>query len=351
MFWVALSLYLLLRTYDNWSTDSLWAYAGAGFVCGLATSAKYNGMILIVPLLLVPILRIRSLDEALTLRVIIGPLMMVVGFLVGTPYAILDIPQFLHWFGYSINLYNAPERIVAMPVWLWHLRYHLTNPHAPVILMGILGAILSFRHWGSKRAVVVNSFAFTMLLVVLGQTNAQTRMWLPTATLFILWSAVIADLLMQRVGHWLNWRRRSPHWSYALLFFLLAPFLYFSLHYGMNFRRGDVRTAAREWIEVNIPPGSSIAVDYFHPNLDPSIWPLRRTFRIYDYEVKWYKDQGVEYLVLNEALSDFGQQSPDAYGRYQDLLQNVCEVGSVRGPFVATVEFSVKIYRVGQCTP
>jgi 4-amino-4-deoxy-L-arabinose transferase-like glycosyltransferase len=351
MFWVALSLYLLLRTYDNWENNDWLAYAGAGFVCGLAASTKYNGIVLAVPLLLVPLFRARSLDEWLSWRVIAGPLAMLGGFLAGTPYALLDLPKFLYWFGYSLHLYAAPGREATMPVWLWHLRHHLTNPHMPIIVLGVIGLVLSFWHWGIKRAVIVNSFAVVLWIAILGQSNAQTRMWLPGASLFILWAALVLDILISRVGKFLATRQRDTRWAYGLLLLLLLPFLYFSLRYDLNFRQGDVRTLAREWVEANVPPGTAVAVDYFHPNLDPAIWPLTRTFFIFEHDVQWYVDNGIEYLVLNEALIDFGQLSAEAYGRYQTLLENVCEVGRVNGPFVATTEVAIKIYRVEPCTP
>ncbi len=349
MFWVALSLYLLLRAYDHWENDSFWAYAGAGFVCGLAASTKYNGLVLAVPLLLVPLLRARSLDEWLSWRVIAGPLAMLAGFLAGTPYALLDLPKFLYWFGYSLHLYNAPDREIVMPVWLWHMRYHLTNPHMPVMVLGVMGTALSFRYWGIRRAVIINSFAAMLWLAILGQTNAQSRMWLPGASLFILWAALALDVLIGRLAAILAARQQDTRWAYTLLLLLLLPFFYFALRYDLNFRQGDVRTLAREWVEANVPPGTAVAVDYFHPNIDPTIWPLTRTFLIFEHDARWYADHGVEYLVLNEVLTDFGQQPPGADGRYRTLLQGVCEVGRVRGSFVATTETDIKIYRVGSC--
>ena len=350
MFWIALSLYLLLRAYDNWERDSLWAYVGAGFVCGLATSTKYNGLVLVVPLLLVPLLRVKSLDEILSLRVISGPLAMAAGFLAGTPYAVITLPEFLGWFGYSLQVYNNPNLEFTMPVWLWHLRYHVTSPHAPIIILGVVGFVLSFRYWQWRRAFIMNGFIVALWIAILGQTNAQTRMWLPGASVIILWAALVLDLVIKKTEAWLVRSQRNPRWSLALLLILLIPFLAVSVRYDLNFQNGDVRTQAREWVEENIPPGTAVAVDYFHPNLDPAVWPLTRVFFIFDHEVEWYREQGIEVLILNEALIDFSKQPPEAFDRYQTLLQNVCELGRVNGPFVATTEFDVKIYRIGACT-
>ena len=351
MFWTAASLYLLLRAYDNWERDTLWAYAGAAFACGLAASTKYNGVLLAVPLLLVPLLRVRSLDKLLSLRVMIGPLAMVGGFFMTTPYAVLDPPLFLRWFGYILHLQNAPGQVVAMPVWLWHARYHLSSPHAPVIILGGIGLVGSFWRWGARRALIVNSFAVILLVTMVGQTNAQLRTWIPAASLFILWTALVADIVIVRIGNFLTDRRKDPRWAYAILALLLLPLLYFSLRYDLNFRRGDVRQLAQQWVAEHVPPDTSIAVDYFHPNLDPLVWPQTRTFNIFDHDYQWYVDQGVEYLVLNEALADFARQPPEAYTQYQELLRNVCEVGRVHGPFLATTEFDIKIYQLGPCDP
>lgn len=349
MFWVALALTLLLRVYDDWDADSGWAYAGAGFVCGLAASTKYNGVLLAAPLLLAPMLRVRSLDEALRLRVLGGPLAMAAGFLAGTPYAVLDPPEFLEWLGYSLHLYNAPGRTVAMPVWLWHLRSHFTSPHAPLIVLAAIGVALSFRHWGARRAAIVNVFPIVLWLAILGQTNAQARMWFPGAAPVVLWAALALHLVVQRAAAFLQARQRDRRWAWALVFLLLAPLLAFSLRYDLNFLQDDVRTKARQWIAAHIPAGTPLAVDYFHPQLDPAVWPQTRSFAIQDHDYQWYVEQGVEYIVLNEALTDFARQSPEAEARYHNLLSRLCEAGSVRGPFLAATTFDIKIYRVEGC--
>ncbi len=349
MFWVAVSLYLLIRVYDNWETDSLWAYAGAGFVCGLAVSTKYNGIVLAIPLFLVPILRVKTLDELLSFRVISGPLAMAAGFLIGTPFALLNLPKFLHWFGYSLRLYNAPGQEINSPVWLWHLKYHLSSPHTPIILLSIFGFFISFRYWGVKRAIIVNSFVIALWLAILGQTNAQTRMWLPSAPLVILWSTLTVDITISKTKQFLTSRHKNSNWAYGIMLLLIIPFLYYSIRYDLNFRAGDVRNLARQWIVENIPPGSKIAIDYFHPNLNPETWNLTRTFFVYDHDYQWYVENGVEYLIVNDVLNDFSQRPPGTYDRYQTLISQVCEIGSIPGTFIATTDTEIKIYRVEPC--
>lgn len=345
-FWIMLGLYLLIRAYDNWFVDTMWAYAGAGFVCGLAVSTKYNAILLVLPLLLVPLLRVRTLDKWLTLRVLIGPIAMLAGFLVGTPFALLNLPKFLYWFGYSLRLYNAPRELL-IPVWQWHLNYHLTSPHAIIIVLGLGGFIVSFFQWG-RRALIVNSFVFVLFGAVFSQTNAQARMWIPSAPIIIIWAALALDWTIHFLETRLSSGRKRIFISYAPLI-VLVPLLVTSIQYGTRFQQEDIRTLAQRWVKENVPPGTAIAVDYMHPNLNPDVWPITRLFSIFDKEPEWFAENGIEYLIMNESRNDFDKYGPEAYARYQRLMANSCLVETIQGPILASGKFDIKIYRLGAC--
>jgi len=346
MFWAILSLYLLIRTYENWESDTLWAYAGAGLICGLATATKYNGVMLIAPLIFVPLFRIQGLDDLLRLRAVVGPGAMAAGFLLGTPYALLNLPKFLQWFGYSLRLYNAPhEPLVAG--WQWHLDYHLTSPHAVVFILALFGFILSFHQWG-KRALILNSFPVLLWVAILSQTNLQARMWLPAAPVFMIWAALALETIISRLRTHLPSFRFKERLVYTPLL-ITIPLLITSIQYDRQFQADDVRTLAQRWIVEHVTPGSHIAVDYFPPALDPQVWPVTKTFRLYDHELNWFTEKGVNYLVMNESLNDFDSLPHDAYERYQALISAVCLVGRVNGPFIGTHYFDIKIYKMPPC--
>lgn len=345
-FWIMFGLYLLVRAYDDWPTDTLWAYAGAGLVCGLATATKYNAVIVAAPLLLMPLLRVRTLDEWLRLRVLTGPLTMVAGFLLGTPYALLNIPRFLYWFGYSLRLYNAPRNL-PVPVWQWHLNYHLTSPHFLIIILGLAGMFFGFFRWG-KRSLIINCFVIVFGAAIFSQTNAQARMWLPTAPVFSMWTALILGALIQALENRLPAvRTRKPITYIPLLVFV--PLLITSVQYGTRFQEDDVRTVAQHWIETNVPEGAAIAVDYMPPNLNPDTWDVTRLFFLFDQEPEWFAEKGIEYLVMNEALNDFSKLEPHAYERYQKLMASTCLVETIRGPMLASDDYDLKIYHLGTC--
>ena len=345
MFWATLALYLLLRAYDNWFEDSLWAYAGAGFVCGLATATKYNGVVLAVPLLLVPLLRVRSLDEMVRMRVLAGPLAMAAGFVSAVPYALLNLPNFLNWFAYSLRLYNAP-REVAMSAWQWHLAYHLSSSHAVVFFLGLAGLLFSFFFWG-RRAILPSSFAIVLWIAILSQTNYQARMWLPAAPLFLIYAAFMLDLLAGAVARrWLPRHTRTFACAPLLLPLLLLPA---SANHARAFTEDDVRTRAQRWIEANIPTGTAIAMDYYGPNLSPDRWPVTKLFHLAHEELPWYEERGIKFLVVSEAVYNEGNVPPTLAEQYQVLLQQSCLRQTLSGPFLSNPDFQIWVYEAPPC--
>jgi hypothetical protein len=360
---VTLALYLLVRAYDQWPSDTLWAYGGAAFVCGLATSTKYNGAVLLVPLLLVPLLRVHHLDGWLRARVLAGPLAFLLGFFAATPYAWLNIPLFLQWAGYALRLYNAPGQATAIPSWQWHLTYLATSREAPIFILGALGFCLSWRTW-RNRSILINGFALIYILAIIAQTNRQARMWLPLAPIVAAWAGLFLDWLAVRLRHrWAkgliprpqapghDWRSILPVKAMAFLpSLLLIPPLFFSARLANSLATPDVRTATAQWIETHIPPGTPVAFDYFPPNVDPATWPVSRTFRLSDHELAWYQEQDVQYLVFSQGLYDPGRLSPADLSRYEQLLAQLCPVATIQGPFLSNPGFTMRVYKAPPCS-
>jgi hypothetical protein len=345
-FWTMLALYLLVRAYDEWETDRGWAYAAAGFVCGLAAATKYNGVLLAAPLLLAPLLRVRTLDGLLRGRVLAGPLAMVAGFLAGTPFALLDIPAFLRWAGYTLHLYNAPGAAPAGASWVWHLRYLLTTANGIVVVLGAAGLLLSLRVWG-RRGLLPAAFALLYWLAVAGQARREARMWLPTAPLLAIWSALFLDYVLA----WLAARRPGrigrllPITPLLVVLLLAVP----AARHSILFGRDDVRTIAQQWVEASVPAGTPVAVDYFAPNLDPARWPVTKTFRLSEQPWSYYQEQGIRYAIISEAISDPGQMTAAQRARQDEFTAAGCLVETISGPFLSNGGMRMWVYQAPPC--
>lgn len=357
-----LSLYLLVRVYDNWETDNGWAYIGAAFVCGLTVSTKYNGAVLLFPLLLLPLLKTRSLDQWLSLRILGGPLTFLLGFFAGTPYALLNIPSFLNWAGYSLRLYNAPNEVPTVPSWQWHFNYLSTSREAPVFILGLIGFFISLRLWG-KRGFIINAFAVIFTLAIISQTNRQARMWLPLAPIFAAWAALVVDGVINWArsrfdqGELLPAEEQAQSASFQrqnlvptiILALVFLPLLLLSGWGVINLSAPDVRTLTGQWMSGNIPPGSAIAVDYFAPNVDPLTWPVTRNVHHFDHDLGWYQEQEIEYLVFSQAIYDPAVLTQDEIDRYQRLLNQLCPVETISGPFLSNPGFTMRVYHIPPC--
>lgn len=347
-FFSTISLYLLLRAYDNWDTDSMWAFVGASFVSGLTASTKLNGIVLIIPILLVIFLKVKRLDSLLSLRVLSAPIGMFFGFLVGTPYALLNLPKFLYWSGYAFRLYNAPSVELSQPSWLWHLSYHVTSPNIILVFLGFIGFFFSIRIW-RERGLIISSFAVFLWIAIVTQTTHQARMWLPTAPIFVLWGVLVIDFLQQQLKARLANYKLSPNFSMILPLSLFLILLNNSIVISKIFYEPDVRTITQNWIEQNIPAGSKLAIEYFAPNLNPDKWTTTRLFHLADQPLEWFQTEGVDYLIASEAGNDPTQMTVEAYDKRIALLEKACLIQQFEGPFLSAESRRFWVYQVPPC--
>jgi len=349
-FFSLLALYLLIRAYDHWDEDSLWAYAGAGFVSGLAVSTKYNGAVLAAPVLLIPLLKAKRLDDVLNARALAGPIGMALGFLAGTPFALLNMPKFLYWVGYSLNLYDSPVNEAVSTSWQWHLAYHLQSPDALVFCLGLVGFFFSWRAWGWRRAALVNVVAVLMWFAIVSQLRREARMWLPTAPLFVMWTAVLIDTFAVFLYHLFN--RLQAKWVIPVFLTLLVslPLFWNTIQINQRFQETDVRTLAQQWIEANVTPGTPIAVEYFAPQLDTAVWPVTKLFSLDEEPVHWYQEQGIRYLVLSEAGHDSTKMTTETSDARQAFADSLCSIVELSGPFLSADVQRMWIYQVPPCS-
>lgn len=358
-FMCMLALYLLVRAYDNWETDSHWPFIAAAFIGGLATSTKYNGAVLLIPILLIPAFKNKSLDDYLSLRTVGAPTGLVTGFLFASPYALLNMPLFLQWAGYALRLYNQPAEAFAIPSWEWHLNYLLTSREMPVFFVGFLGFFFSVKLWG-QRGWIVNSFAIIFTLAILTQTNRQPRMWLPLAPLFAIWAALFMGIVTQYVQNKITPKtinlRKSKRFrllstaSFFMPLLLLVPALGFSFQVVNTLQKPDVRSVTTTWIQENIPAGETLAVDYFPPNVDTSTWNIVRTFRHSQHDLNWFLEQNVDYLIFSQGIYSEQRLPPAERPNYEMLLKQLCPVETVYGSFLSNPDFTMRLFHVPPCS-
>ena len=244
-------------------------YLLAGFFTGIAAATKYNGVAIGISLVVAHLLSIRI--EAWKLipwkeifssqKLIAGLIMVIVGFLVGNPFAVLDYPAFSSGFLYNymvapvyegqtghsfIHFFGRMIEIVGLPFFILF---------ATSLLPGLYG-LMSKQEESKKWAT------FLLCLSVFVPYYIQFGMFPRLETRFVL---PIMPLVFLMTG--MLWEKLQPYKAavLVLLVCLVGYNLICSMYVGKRFL-DDPRLQAEAWVRKNMPVGSSVEKDIYSPS-------------------------------------------------------------------------------------
>lgn len=252
-------------------------YILAGLFMGLATSAKYTGALLILPLLAAYLLSRRSVaSPAKRARVpsghplgnlVLALLTMIVVFVATSPFVIIDATTFWQHFSTEREHMRLGHfGLSDKPTWLFYLgeigSHQLGWPFAVLCVFGMAYAAVRRRRW----ALVFFAFIVPYAIAISTWSMRADRYALPVLPMLFLFAATLmADI----------WRHsrvaRIPYGVRAtgavvVVALMCAPL---AIAYGeLVKRRGsDTRTLAKAWIEANVPAGSFVVMEGYGPEL------------------------------------------------------------------------------------
>ncbi len=248
--------------------DKLTQHLWVGFMVGLATATKYNGITLAIPYIYFSLV-LSNRRKILIFWCFAGAASFLTYVLLN-PFSLMDFEFFLNELKAESYAHQGGTD------WLHHLKYSLANGLGwPMLLASIAGILIFFLH-GARRftqdpkiikagAFIIFIASYYLILVFAAQEYA--RYVLPLVP-FIIYFA--ADFIL-----WLPSVIKGNHAiiKSALTFCIIAivtiPTLAHSMAYDKVMTAKDTRTLAKEWIEQNIPSGSRIAldIDFYMPRL------------------------------------------------------------------------------------
>lgn len=175
----------------------LLGFGVAGLLGGLATSTKYNAAAVIVAMGIAQLILLWQVRSAFSsprvwLPLPVFAIALAVGFLAGTPYAVLDAPAFATDFRYDLTHLSEAHGLDVGSGWYVHLTRSL--PYGCglyVFLAGIAGLTVAWRR-APRHAAVLTAFVAVFLIVLGGGRTVFFRYVMPLVPLVCVFAGVVA---------------------------------------------------------------------------------------------------------------------------------------------------------------
>jgi hypothetical protein len=342
VFAVALSLLLSLRA---WERPTLGRFMLAGAAAGLATGIKYNGlMTILLPLAAAFTLeRGRRPSQITAVCVVIGSC--VGGFLLTTPFALLDLPSFLNGFAAVFSVYvRRPDAAEASwLVYAKHLRLAFGSPASVLCLVGLVIAADKMRTGpGRPKWAQLLLFPAAFFYVINGWGYIFARYALPLVPFLALWGGIAVVWVGDRLRRVPMPDRLRKSAVAALLVAVLLPPAVGSARWVRD--RGAVTTQAQawNWIRANVWMNSAVVSEARGLDLPLERYRFEYVPTLADRAPEAMAASGVEWVILSSDAwkngSAAGGARPAPSPAYAPLLSRYREVkvivpsGAVTGP-------------------
>lgn len=248
-------------------------YLLAGLVLGLATSTKYTGALLALPLLATHLLawnqaRRTAVAPPRWRWVVFAAILGAATFCLTSPFVLLDFPSFqAHFSTEREHMQLGHFGLDDTPAWQFYLQ-RLGGALAgwPVLLAALAAVALSVRNQLSTPTLVLVVYLLVFLLPMGTWSMKADRYLLPVLPVFLLLAGLGVQLSLKRLKPDAGHRILPVALAVAALGILaIAPVRAYPELW--NRARKDTRAMARQWIEENLPEGSFIISEAYGPNL------------------------------------------------------------------------------------
>ncbi len=326
-------------------------YLVAGLLVGLTATSKYNGGVVILALWGAQLLRGGA---PLDIRLWLGTVMAGVGFLAGTPFALLDMPNWLNGMAWEVRHYYVLGHAGAEGEvsGLWYIRkLFSTTGLVPILALvdfGVEG--IKIKNRATTLLAIFPVAYFALIATARVHTTIALTPLLPLLSLlaargFVLLLAWIKrknakGLILNALG------------MFSLLALIMVPFIQ-TIHTAYQFAQPEIRTVAEEWLKEHLPARARIAAESYTPLLS-DYFEVTYLPRLIDYSPEWYIANRFDYLVASSAT--YGRYYASAgTGKYKNeilaydqIFERFTLIAKIQGPFQFLAEPSgeIRCYRV-----
>ena len=284
---------------------SVASFAWAGLTVGLAASAKYNGAVAALAVVAAWALGPSAAEHRRsTLLAALGA--MLTGFVVASPYAVLDISHFLNDFGSQAGRFVPRNRTASLQPWLVYLK-HLRGPTPLWLPMAVAGMVaVAIRPPSLRRWLPLLAFSAGYFYVLATHPLIFARYALPIVPMGCLFAAAAAVRL---AGIGKTWVPGFPSWGRwaagGLLAVALGMMSWGTAAWVRSAGRPDTRVLAAQWLREASPAGTVVAVDSMGPQHLQTLGFTVVWAEILDgSSLERFLRQGVSYVVLSAENPD-----------------------------------------------
>ncbi len=310
-------------------------WALAGLFAGFAASTKYpGGLIVLAPVvaLLLSPRRSRLFDRTFWLGSAGIGAASLIGFVLGTPYAVLDFSQFF-WQGiaYEWTHYSTGHPGQEGPAnhW-WYARNLFSHILGPSLSIAALAGLVRSLLRPARQGFVLLSFPLLYFAFVSSFTVRFERQMMPILPFAAVWAGLACDA----AGRWLA--ERCHAWQKPALERCIIPGLVLLvgvwpllvvLQDSYRFSLPDTRSVASEWIEKNLRRGT-LAREEFTPQMPnlPASQVRYEPWGIAKRGLEAWRAEGVTYLIVSSWLYGLYFTDPEKYHTQVEGYQRIFQL-------------------------
>lgn len=266
MFWMLLAFYFSHKILLDQKLNN---YLFAGFFTGIATATKYNGLAIGITIPVAHFVYVCFLSSKpaswkkifLSKNLLIGLLMVIVGFIGGNPFSLIDYRNFFYDFIYNYTVTPVYDGQTGNSYLLFFYKIIEIIGIQSFIIFFISFVLCLYRLSARNEPSILNKTIFLTLSVLIlyyykfaSFPRLETRFILPIVPFCILLSGVF-------------WHHISCNKNFVL--FLLSIILIYNTvcsSYAIKQFSKDPRMQAEVWVKNNIPENSFVESDIFTPS-------------------------------------------------------------------------------------
>ncbi|MCK4932973.1 MAG: glycosyltransferase family 39 protein, partial [Candidatus Aminicenantes bacterium] len=345
-------------------------YIFAGLFAGLATATKYGGQLLFLPLFVAHLFYVldnkRSIKEIFfSHKLLLSVGFYLGGFLAGCPYSVLDFAKFWNDFKWqSQHLLQAGHygSSTAQPAWLFYLRYGMAENIGKFSQYLVYGGVLLGLVRRKRKDLILIVFPLVLFLLVGSWKSMAARYLLPLTPFLVLIAAFFLDALMTKISALLRKENsqfparilQSRYLNWAVVALVLIPSVVKVARLDYLLTQKDTRTLAKEWINRNLPKGSTLALESYGPPLSQDDYSLLRRHTQGNIHLDWLAQRNVEYVIVSDIMyarfTRFPEEFPKQASFYRSLEEQTLLIKMFRPKWdeylIDLHNPTIKIYRL-----